>query len=62
MSLNGSIGSLPLHSYSNIGLCICAGQVAPDSPVRCDVITNSYLILSANINIALQLSPLATNV
>ena len=57
-----SIGGLPMHSYRNIGLCICTGQVAPDSPVRCDIITYSYLSLYANINIALRLSPFATNV
>ena len=50
MAWKCSTGYLPMHSSINTGLRICAGQVAPDSPVRCDVTT--YLTASANIYIA----------
>ena len=53
-----SIGCLPMHSSVDFGLCVCTGRAAPDSPVRCDVIT--YLTASANIDIAP--GPLTTNV
>ena len=51
-------GYLPMHSSTDIFLRVCAGRLAPDSPVRCDVTT--YLTASANIEIAP--GPLATNV
>ena len=42
-----STGRFPMHTSVDIGLRICTGQVAPDYPVRCDVITD--IIAFANI-------------
>jgi hypothetical protein len=53
-----STGSFPMHTSVDVGLRICTGQVAPDNPVRCDVIT--YLTAFANIDI--DSDPLATKV
>ena len=47
--LECSIGYLPIHDSIDIGLRICAGRVAPDSLVRCDITT--YLTASANVDI-----------
>ena len=58
-----SIGYLLMHSSIDIGSCICAGRLAPDSLVRCDVTT--YPTASANIDTGIAPGPLqslATNV
>ena len=45
-----STGLLPMHGSVDVGLGICTGKMAPDSPVRRDVI--GYLPASANTDIA----------
>ena len=52
------VGSLPMHSYLDIGLGICTGQAVPNSLVHCGI--NTYLTASADIDIAP--GPLATDV
>ena len=56
------IGYLPMHSSVDIGLRICTGRDALDSPVRCEVIAYSYLTSSANIDIVPAIGPLATDI
>ena len=58
MHLEYSIGYLPIHDSIDIGLRVCAGRVAPDSLVRCEVTTN----LTASANIDIVPGPLAANV
>jgi hypothetical protein len=53
-----STGLLPMHGSVDVGLGICTGKMAPDSPVRRDVI--GYLPASVNTDIASR--SLATNV
>ena len=54
------IGCLPMHSSVDIGLRVCTGEVAPDSPVRCKIIT--YSPASANLDIDPGVDSPATNV
>jgi hypothetical protein len=55
-----STGYLPMHTSIDVGLRICTGREASDSPVCCDVI--AYLTASANTNVAPGPLPLATNI